>query len=207
MCISAVVFDYGGVICNLPSPENTAQLERLTGLPASIIRELNRKFLGDWDRGLCNGVDFYRRMLAGKNIFPDDKTLLKIAETDMNGWKQINPDSIRLLLDIKAAGFRLGILSNMPFDFLDWVRENIVIFDQIDTAVFSCEEKTIKPESAIYEILREKLNCTFAQIVFFDDLMDNVSKAQELGIIGCQWNGPQEAEKFLKSLGGGFTAL
>ena len=207
MNITAVVFDYGGVISFLPPPEKIHDLEHLTGLSAGILRDLNRKYRGEWDRGSCSGKEYYHRILAVEGIFPDDETLLRIAETDMQGWVHIDPETIRLMKDIKAAGFRLGILSNMPFDFLDWVRENIPVYNTLDAAVFSSEEAIIKPEPGIYEALRERLNCTFQEIVFFDDLMDNVTKARELGISGFHWDGPEEARKILKGLGGGFTVL
>jgi putative hydrolase of the HAD superfamily len=146
-------------------------------------------------------------MLSAKGVFPDDKTLLRIAETDMDGWKRINEETVRLMRDIKASGCRLGILSNMPFDFLVWARKNIAIFSETDVAVFSCEHKLIKPDKAIYEALRGKLGCAYQEIVFFDDLSDNVAKAQELGISGILWDGPEEARKILKNLDGRFSAL
>jgi putative hydrolase of the HAD superfamily len=207
MGVRAVVFDYGGVICYFPPPENIAELEALTGLSAETLRELNGRYRGEWDSGECDGVNFYRRMLSAKGVFPDDETLLRIAETDMNGWKRTNEETVRLMRDIKASGCRLGILSNMPFDFLVWARKNIAIFNETDVSVFSCEHNVIKPDPAIYEKLREELSCAYQEIVFFDDLSDNVAKAQELGISGLYWDGPEEARKILKSLDGRFSTL
>ncbi|MDR2952036.1 MAG: HAD family phosphatase [Treponema sp.] len=207
MGVKAAVFDYGGVICFFPSSENTAELGRLTGLDGETFRELNGAYRGEWDRGACDGVDFYRMMLSTRGIFPDVETLLHIAQIDMDGWKRVNEGTVRLMRDIKAAGFNLGILSNMPFDFLQWARKNIAVFKEADTSVFSCEQRLIKPEPGIYKALKEKLNCEYHEIVFFDDLEKNVAKAEELGILGFLWNGPEEARKILKSLGGGFSTL
>jgi putative hydrolase of the HAD superfamily len=207
MGVRAVVFDYGGVICFFPHPGNVAELEALTGLSAETLRELNGNYRGEWDRGECDGVNYYRRMLSAKGVFPDDKTLLRIVETDMDGWKRINEETVCLMRDIKAAGCRLGILSNMPLDFLVWARENIAVFSETDIAVFSCELNLIKPDPAIYEALRGKTGCAYQEIVFFDDLSDNVAKARELGISGIFWDGPQEARKILKNLDGRFSTL
>ena len=201
MKIKAVVFDYGGVICYAPSPENHAEVERLCGLSARTLRELNLKFRGEWDRGMYLGADFYKYILSVEGIFPDDETLLKIAQTDMDGWKRLNPDTIQLMRDIRGSGLSLGILSNMPHDFLAWARQNIPVFGEADTAVFSCDFNLIKPEAAIYQKLKDGLGCEYGEIVFFDDMPDNIAQARELGIQGFVWEGPEAARKILKKTG------
>ena len=207
MNIKAVAFDYGGVICFPPPPENRAELERLCGLSAQTLLELNRKFRGEWDRGAYLGADFYKHILSIEGIFPDDETLDKIAQTDMAGWKRINPATVQLMRDIKAAGFPLGILSNMPSDFLAWARQNNPIFGEADAAVFSCDCNLLKPQAAIYEKLKNSLSCEYGEIVFFDDMTDNIAKAKELGILGFVWEGAESAREILKGFGGVFETL
>ena len=205
MNIKAAVFDYGGVICYPPPPENLAELERLCGLSAHKLLELNRKFRREWDRGTYDGTEFYRRILSIEGIFPDDEALLKIAQTDMGGWKRLDPATVQLMRDIKGSGLSLGILSNMPHDFLVWARQNIPIFGEADTAVFSCDCNLLKPETAIYEKLKDSLGCEYAQIVFFDDTQDNIVKARELGIQGFVWEGAEAAREILKGFDAGKT--
>ena len=207
MIIKAVAFDYGGVICYTPPPENISEISELCGVTAETICELNRKFRGEWDNGNNNGPEYYRFILSAINVFPSDETLEKLAQTDMGGWKRINQDTVRLMMDTKAAGLKLGILSNMPHDFLAWARQNIPVLSEADTAVFSCEYNLIKPEAAIYEKLKNSLGCEFKEIVFFDDMADNILKARELGIEGFVWEGAQAARETLKGFGGLFTAL
>jgi len=201
--IKAAVFDYGGVICYPPPPENLAELERLCGLSAQTLRELNRRFRGEWDRGMYEGTEFYRRILSIEGIFPDDGALHAIAQTDMNGWKRLNPATVQLMRGVRESGLSLGILSNMPSDFLSWARQNIPVFGEADTAVFSCDYNLIKPETAIYEKLKSGLGCEYAEIVFFDDTRDNITKARELGIQGFVWEGAEAAKEILKGFGAG----
>jgi putative hydrolase of the HAD superfamily len=207
MKIKAVAFDYGGVICYAPSPENHAEVERLCGLSAHTLRELNRKFRGEWDRGLYSGADYYRHILSAEGIFPDDETLLKIAQTDMDGWKRLNPATVQLMRDIRDSGLSLGILSNMPHDFLAWARQNIPVFGETDAAVFSCDHNLLKPETAIYGKLKDGLGFEYGEIVFFDDTPDNIAKARELGIQGFVWEGAEAARESLKCSGMGFEAV
>jgi putative hydrolase of the HAD superfamily len=207
MSIKAVIFDYGGVICYTPSRETEEALEKITGLPLDALRELHRKYRCEYDRGAYDTKEYYRFILSAAGVSLDDETLGKAAETEMNGWKRLNVDTLTLMRDIKAAGFIMGILSNMPRDFLAWVRDNVPVFYEADPALFSCEYGLIKPEAAIYEKLKERCGCEFREIVFFDDIPDNITKARELGIEGFVWEGPGAARKKLRELGGEFAAL
>jgi putative hydrolase of the HAD superfamily len=207
MNIKAVVFDYGGVISFTPDAEAEEKLAGLTGLSAETLNDLNRKYRGEYDRGTWDGRAYYKYILSQAGLSPDEGSLEGIARTDSDGWKRINGETVALMRDIKAAGFRVGILSNMPHDFLAWARKNIPVFGEVDAAVFSCEYNLVKPEAAIYEKLREKIGLEYGEIVFFDDLPDNIQKAGELGINGFVWKGPAAAREQLKKIGGAFEVL
>jgi putative hydrolase of the HAD superfamily len=208
MDIKAVVFDYGGVICFLPPPETGRDLERLTGISFETLRELHRQYRGGYDRGdYAATKDYYRFILSRAGEASDDAAIERAAEAEMDGWRHINNETVRLMRDIKAAGFTLGILSNMPGDFLAWARNNIPVFGEVDVAVFSCEERLIKPEVAIYAKLKERVGFEYGEIVFFDDLPDNIAAARELGIRGFVWEGLEAARNTLRKTGKGFEAL
>lgn len=200
MGIRAVVFDFGKVICFPPSEENRRTLSAMTGLSGETLTELERKFRNEYDRGAFDGKSYYRTLLEDRGIFLDDSLLAKIAETDAEGWKRIDSGTVALMRDVKKLGFALGILSNMPHDFLAWARKSIPVFGETDAAVFSCEVNSVKPERRIYEKLRESLGCGFSEIVFFDDLPDNVEQAGKLGIHGILWNGSEAARRDLEKI-------
>jgi putative hydrolase of the HAD superfamily len=67
--------------------------------------------------------------------------------------------------------------------------------------VFSCEAKAIKPEEAIYRRLISELGCRYDETVFFDDILVNVEKAQELKINAFLWHDPETAKNQLAKLG------
>ena len=52
----------------------------------------------------------------------------------------------------------------------------------LDGGVFSCEEKLIKPDHAIYERIVEKYNLKPEECVFIDDSERNVIGARECGL-------------------------
>jgi putative hydrolase of the HAD superfamily len=200
MGIKIIVFDYGGVICFVPSVEMRGELVRISGLPAETLWELDRKYRGEWDRGTYDGVGHYRFMLAKAGVSLADDRLALLAKADIESWSHINQDTVKLIWDIKASGLRVGILSNIPHDF---PRSNMPVFAEADIAVYSCELGIIKPEAGIYEKLREKAGCLYEEIVFFDDKVDNVNKALELGIQAFLWDGAEQARKTISGMTGG----
>ena len=88
----------------------------------------------------------------------------------------------RLVGDLKAAGYRLYVLSNMSREFIDFLRR-FPVYGLFDGEVVSCEEHTVKPEPRIYEILLERYGLTPSETLFIDDREMNI-EAAALGIHG-----------------------
>jgi FMN phosphatase YigB (HAD superfamily) len=59
----------------------------------------------------------------------------------------------------------------------------------------------------MYEILKNRIRCEYGEIVFFDDLPDNISAARKLGIRGILWAGPEAARAELKKIDPRFAGL
>lgn len=88
-----------------------------------------------------------------------------------------------LIGELKAAGYRLYVLSNMSREFIDFLRKRPV-YGQFDGEVISCEERCVKPEKRIYTTLLERYDLDPAESMFIDDRPENIAAAQELGIHG-----------------------
>jgi len=201
MGIKAVVFDYGQVIC---FPQDPKTIDRIADL-AGVERERFEPFLwglrGEYDRGTITAKEYYRNIISSLDIKLDDNTIDKMIETDLTSWKNIDPQTVALMEDVKKAGYILGILSNMPHDFLTWARKNIPVFSLPHLGLFSCEVNLIKPEKAIYQKLLSMLGIESNELVFFDDIEENIRSARELGIEAILWESPQAARQELLSMG------
>ena len=86
-----------------------------------------------------------------------------------------------LIADLKAAGYKLYVLSNMSREFIDFLREQPV-YRHFDGDVVSCEVGMAKPEPAIYDLLLERFALEPTQTLFIDDRKENVEAAAEKGI-------------------------
>jgi putative hydrolase of the HAD superfamily len=199
--IKAIVFDYGRVISLPPDPAIMERLASMAGAEAGGFEPLLWDLRGEYDRGTINAREYYGQLLSRLGVTLDEKTIEAMIELDLNSWKNLNPGTVRLMEDVKAAGFLLGILSNMPHDFLAFAREKIPLFSLPDVGLFSCEANLIKPEAAIYQKLLALLKCAPREVVFFDDMEDNVTSAGALGIHAFLWKDPETARRDLSALG------
>ncbi|MDE6046168.1 MAG: HAD family phosphatase, partial [Alistipes sp.] len=88
-----------------------------------------------------------------------------------------------LVRDLKAAGYRLYVLSNMSREFIAFLRR-FPVYGLFDGEVVSCEEGSVKPERRIYEILLERYGLDPSETLFIDDRPANIAAAAQLGIRG-----------------------
>jgi putative hydrolase of the HAD superfamily len=201
--IKAIIFDYGNVISLPQTDEPTKQMEKLTGVPAKIFGTVYDRFRTGFDRGDYDGATMYSMLMEAEgytDLAKDTELMKKIACIDMVNWQYVNEDVVRWTQGLQMRGFKLGILSNIPTEFLEHYENNIVPFQTADYACFSCRVKLIKPERAIYENVLTGLCVLPHEAVFFDDLKENIAAANEAGIHGCLWTGLETAKDDLRAL-------
>lgn len=104
----------------------------------------------------------------------------------------------RLVGELKRAGYRLYVLSNMSREFIDFLRRADV-YALFDGEVVSCEEGTVKPEPRIYRILLDRYGLDPAETLFIDDRAANIAAAREAGIDGFLFD-PHDPEASCEAL-------
>jgi putative hydrolase of the HAD superfamily len=199
--IKAVVFDYGQVISLPQDPKAISKLAEMAGVERKIFERTLWALRSEYDRGTIDAKEYFKKVLSALAVSLDDKTIDEMIQVDSESWKSINYETVALMEELKKAGYLLGILSNMPHDFLAWARENIPVFSLPQVGLFSCEVNLVKPEEAIYRKLLSLLGVEGGELVFFDDNADNIKGARALGIKALLWENPETARRELLSLG------
>ena len=201
MSIKAVVFDYGQVISLPQDPKVIDYIAGRIGADRDKFYNTLWEQRKEYDRGTITAMEYYRVVLSRLGVNLDDETINELIETDLKSWTYINAGTISLMEDIKKAGYTLGILSNVPHDFLAWAKENLPVFSMPQIRLFSCELGLIKPEKAIYEKLIAVSGVNPEELVFFDDKIENIQSAVYMGIKAFLWKDPENARRELSSLG------
>jgi putative hydrolase of the HAD superfamily len=104
-----------------------------------------------------------------------------------------------VLADLRAGGTPLALLSNAGPDYGSYFRHG-PLGGFFARCYVSGELGLIKPDPAIYRHVLRDLGITPAEAVFVDNREANVASAQELGITGHVFTGPDRLREFLTSL-------
>jgi HAD superfamily hydrolase (TIGR01509 family) len=153
------------------------------------------RFWEEYDRGVVtyeqvvddlanyNNCD---RELADKNLRRSILTQEEIAATKA------------LIADLKAAEYKLYVLSNMSLEFIEFLRKTEV-YKYFDGEVVSCEEHVVKPDAEIYRRLVARYGLDVSETLFIDDRKENVEMARREGWEGFNFD-PRNAEESCAAL-------
>ncbi|MGA2478776.1 MAG: HAD family phosphatase [Spirochaetia bacterium] len=198
--LSAVILDCGGVLGLPQDPERAAAMADLCGLSMKMFRSLYGRDRLELDRGTLSMEEYWSRILRAAGITSTPELIERIEEHDAVGWTGVNQKVVDWSRELRAAGWRTAILSNMPPNKLSYMRAS-GRFDWIDefpVAIFSCDCALVKPEPAIYHLCLEKLGARPEECLFLDDMPANIEAARTLGINALLFSSPREAAKELR---------
>ena len=105
------------------------------------------------------------------------------------------------IIELSKMGYNIYILSNAANTFYDLVKEGLLPATTVAKGiVLSCEEKVLKPNEKIYNILLERYNLDPHDTIFFDDLPENIWGAARCGINGFVVENQSEFLTYLDKL-------
>jgi putative hydrolase of the HAD superfamily len=188
-----------------PAGKALEEMARLAGAPVELFDKIRMAYRDDFDRGTLRGRAYYQKVLKEAGVPVNsaeefDSLADRITQIDTHSWARVNPETETLMREIRETGCGLGILSNMPHDFLEAERDVFRVFDLCRVSIFSCHYNIIKPEREIYQVLINALDCAPEEIVFFDDIPINVEGAQKSDITAYVWKDAKTAREILKTL-------
>ncbi len=194
--ISAVFFDFGGVLLSSPF-DAFAAYERRAGLEPDTIRRLNatNHHTNAWarlERGELDVETFvveFEDEARATGVELDGRAVLECLRGELR------PAMVQALRRC-AASFRTALLTN---NFVsgtpEWssggsFAELVPLFDVI---VESSNAGCRKPELRFYEIALERVGVPASEVVFLDDLGINLKPARELGMTTIKVGDPELA--------------
>src|SRR5262249_41796667 len=81
---------------------------------------------------------------------------------------------INLLEYVQKQGFATYILSNLPYEFHDFLHRKFSFLKTVNGSVYSCFARLLKPDPRIYLHLLDKYHLNAEELLFIDDLEVNV---------------------------------
>lgn len=172
--IKNVVFDLGGVVVGRDFP----RLAQVAGEAFSFIAGNDfPEYWAEFDRGI------YTREEVTRMLAEDRGCSLEKADRDIQNLLELLqevPETVELIKELKAAGYKLYVLSNMSVEFFAHLK-TFPVFDYFDGCTVSSYEHINKPDEGIYKALLHNHSLKAEECLFLDDKPANTAAAEALG--------------------------
>ena len=197
--IRNIIFDIGNVLAAWRwreyyeslhfDPEITERLAR-----ATVLSPLWEEF----DRG-----EMDEEVLLGKFIENDPELAEEIRGIRDNIHDMLGryDYAVPWLEDLKSRGYKVYYLSNFSRLAHEKCLHALDFLPLMDGGILSYQEKLIKPEPAIYQLLLNRYGLKAQECVFLDDTQRNIEEAVRQGIEGILFRNQVQAIGELRKLG------
>ena len=187
--IDTVIFDVGGVLA-----ANGRHADFASRFPHADPETVTRIFVGDYAE---DGDHPWHRLERGEITLEQNRQLnraaLEAAGIELRPPPPGTPQTVTftrsepmvaLVQELRAAGLRLGVLTNNVLEFRERWRAMMPFDEWFDDVVDSHEVGVRKPNPAIYQLALARLGADAARTAFLDDVPTNVAAADAVGIRG-----------------------
>ena len=82
---------------------------------------------------------------------------------------------------MRQHGFQTWIFSNTNELAVQHIRTKYPFFANFDGYVLSYEQKSMKPDSGIYDVVEKMTGCRSAEILYIDDRLENIEAGAARG--------------------------
>jgi putative hydrolase of the HAD superfamily len=193
------MLDYGGVMARHQSDADQAKLAQIAGIPKDLFTQLYWSERPDYDRDVISGTEYWHNVAQAADIALTQEVVQELINFDNRSWMQFDSVMWEWIEQLRAAGKRVGLISNMPRDLGEALKSGTQKLSNFDQVTLSYEIHALKPEPAVYEHCLEGLDTAPEHTLFLDDRIENVQGAELLGIRAIQFTSRDDVLLRLRS--------
>lgn len=197
--IRNIIFDIGNVLTDFRWREflqekgfDEAMVDRIA--KASVLS----KYWCEFDRGVWTEEQILKAFVSND---PEIEQEIYRAYEDLTDFVVPRAYAIPWIKKLKAQGYKVLYLSNYFQKVEEECPEALSFLPYTDGGILSYQDKLIKPDAAIYELLLERFGIKAEESVFLDDTLANVEAAERAGIHGIHFVTKEQAVEELHKLG------
>ncbi|NLY02809.1 MAG: HAD family phosphatase [Rhodopirellula sp.] len=193
-------FDLGKVIVDFDVDVMCRQM----GVAAGVSPELVSKAIFDTDlqtryeSGEIDGRQFYEDFCDATGCRPDYEALQRAGSDIFT----LNTTIVPLIAQLRAAGYRLGVLSNTCHSHWEHCMRRFRILGELFTVyALSYRIRRAKPDPAIFHAAAELAGVAPADIFYTDDIAGHIASAKTAGFDAVQYTSTPELAAELRNRG------
>jgi putative hydrolase of the HAD superfamily len=176
------ILDYGGVLVEHQTDADQARMAEIAGVPKDLFTESYWAVRPDYDKGLLSYSEYWQKVARHARSTLSEQTIEELVEFDNVSWMQFDSVMWEWIDQLRAAGKRVAMLSNMPRELGEALKTRTQKLASFNQVTLSYEVRSTKPDPAIYEHCLQGLGTSPDQTLFLDDRIANVQGAELLGM-------------------------
>jgi putative hydrolase of the HAD superfamily len=181
------IFDYGGVLVFQQTEEDQAAMAAVAKIPREQFAELYWADREEYDKGSLSATEYWENVARPAGVRLNAAQIQELTDRDSESWMKYDPVMWDWIAELRRAGKKVAMLSNMPADLGLALRsrsDRLSVFDQV---TLSFDVGVVKPDPAIYEQCLDGLGTAPDRTLFLDDRIANVQGAEVLGMRAIQF--------------------
>lgn len=180
--MNVLLFDLGGVVINWTGLQ---EMQKLLGNQHSL-EEIQQKIAANpmsklHGVGQCSTEEFVNSFIESFNL-PFDAREFEVLYTSWAGFPY--PGVLERLKELRKD-YKLACLSNTNELHWEHLLRKVGIEDVFDHCFASHLLQKAKPDPEIYDVVLNELNSEPGEVCFFDDALENIEAACDLGMKTC----------------------
>ena len=188
MAVKAAVFDLGGVLIDW---DPRYLYRKLLADEGEVEEFLATVCTPEWNAEQDRGRPFAKGVAELVERHPAHAAAIAAFH---ERWPEMLggdiPGAVELLAELRATGLPLYALTNWSAETFVVARERFAFLDWFDGLLVSGEERIIKPDPAIFELLLDRFGLDPGSTFYVDDSPANVAAAAALGLDAVRFTGP-----------------
>lgn len=155
----------------------------------------------DWNREQDRGRSFAEAVQTLQQQFPAYHEQIAMYDDCWDTMLRSDiPGTVEILGQLSKT-YNIFGLTNWSAEKIKVAYERFDFFKQFHGIIVSGEEKLIKPDHRIYELLLDRFGIKAEESLFIDDNPANVEAAREIDIRAIQFLDPKSLKEMLKGFG------
>jgi 2-haloacid dehalogenase len=197
--IDAILFDLGNVLIRWdPRNHYRDRFESEAQMEAFLAEVADNA----WNHEMDLGKPFAQAIAERSALFPEHAHLLAEWKSE---WERMLggaiDDSVALLEELKAGGYRLAALTNWSGETFPVARERFPFLAWFDDIVISGVEGMAKPDPAMFALALQRSGFVAERTVFIDDNLPNIVGAKAVGLHTVHFASAAQCRQELRALG------
>jgi 2-haloacid dehalogenase len=194
-----IVFDIGGVLIDW-NPRYLYQ--KIFSDPEEMEFFLREICSPEWNAQADAGKSYQDAIDELIPQYPDYEEPIRLF---YQRWEEMIggtfPQVIKILDDLRAAGYPLAALSNWPAETFPIVQAKYEFLDWFNPLLISGRIGYKKPQPEFYSLMLCAVDRDPSECIFIDDTLENISAADQLGITSIHFHTAKQLAEELTRMG------